>query len=91
MVIISQVASGMQADIDVFKVCSNPSSNTRRLASGARCPAYDSSLFEVLYFASANLALFYQHDCVSPLAPEGRQVCRNVKTPHSKAPEGRQV
>ena len=30
-------------------------------------------------------------DCASLLAPEGRQVCRNVDTPNSKAPEGRQV
>ncbi len=30
-------------------------------------------------------------DCVSLLAPEGRQVCRNVNIPNSKAPEGRQV
>ena len=30
-------------------------------------------------------------DCVNLLAPEGRQVCRNVDTPNSKAPEGRQV
>lgn len=30
-------------------------------------------------------------DCVSLLAPAGRQVCRNMDTPNSKAPAGRQV
>ena len=30
-------------------------------------------------------------DCVNFLAPEGRQVCRNLDTPNSKAPEGRKV
>ena len=30
-------------------------------------------------------------NCVSLLAPAGRQVCRNVDIPKFKAPEGRQV
>ncbi len=38
MVIISQVASGMQADIDAFKVCSNPSRSLADWQAGQDAP-----------------------------------------------------
>ena len=41
--------------------------------------------------ASRAITMLRFLDCVNFLAPEGRQVCRKVDTPKSKAPAGRQV